>query len=176
MKQATSIVLTLLFCASAFFAALDRTSPSSATGYKTVAAATIPQFMTPQGGTDPIALPMLPKDLLLDLAKEQNLLLTDNSPSVTDPLVDSLKNRISYLEGQQPVVKVKWKKGPAPPPVIRDTVEVPKYYLATQVGNKEGPSGECIQVYEVHQVDEICSGTTISSADGTTEYHIDVGD
>lgn len=155
--------------------AVTVSDPSPGTGYKTMSTATMPAIVyNTSADTCPITLP---QDLLLDLAKKQD----SSTPEVTTGnadalLVDSLRQRINDLEQAKSVTKVKWKRGSAPPPVIRDTVEVPKYYLATQVGNKEGPSGECIRVYEVHEVDEICSGTTISSADGTTEYHIDVGD
>ena len=56
-----------------------------------------------------------------------------------------------------------------------DTIQVPVYYLATQVGNKEGPTGECIPIYEVRKVDEICPETTNSSVNLSNESDNDVG-
>ena len=111
------------------------------------------------------ANPVLPQDLLLDLAKKQSV-----QDTVFITKTDTIKEQVT---------KVKWKKVAVPSPVIDvtvtsqcriDTVEKPVYYLATQSGNKEGPDGSCISVYEVHRVDEICPEIANSSID------VDVGD
>ena len=115
---------------------------------------------------------MLPQDLSLDLAKKGLSASEQTTEDANVATIDSLNRRISELERTRQVTKVKWKKAPAPPPVAPDTIRVPVYYLATQVGNKESPTGECISIYEVHKVDEICTGTTISSEGDINEYHV----
>ena len=150
---------------SGIMMAITASDPSPGTGYKTMVAATMPQVYTP---SIPLAvsdtgLLDIPEDLVRDLAKHKGVLDT-----VYITKTDTIKEQVT---------KVKWRQAPAPAPVVeRDTIQVPVYYLATQVGNKEGPTGECISVYEVHKVDEICPETTISSAEGTNEYHIKASD
>lgn len=172
MNKQMSILCSIAFMISGIMMAVTASDPSPGTGYKSMSAATMSRLPVMDGGT--IQFPTLPQDLLLDLAKKQGLDTTKETIVVVDTaMVDSLKQRIYNLEQTRQVTKVKWRKAPAPKPIIeRDTIQVPVYYLATQVGNKEGPTGECISVYEVHKVDEICSGTTISSAEGMNEYHI----
>lgn len=133
--------------------AITASDPSPGTGYKTMAAGTMPVQLFPSVDTNTI---QLPQDLLLDLAKKG----VRDTVFITN--TDTIKEQVT---------KVKWRKAPAPKPiVVRDTIRETHYYLATQVGNKEGPTGECIPIYEVHKVDEICPGITNSSVD------TDVGD
>jgi len=177
MRKALSILCSFAFMLSGVMMAITASDPSPGTGYKTMSAATVSRQVLsfPPTDTNTIALP---QDLLLDLAKKQGLNITAQTTVCVDSaIVDSLKQRIVDLEQTRQVTKVKWRRAPAPAPIVkRDTVHVPVYYLATQVGNKEGPTGECISVYEVHKVDEICSETTISSAGDTIEYHIKASD
>lgn len=122
------------------------------TGYKTIAASTITQIPNatfPITAMDTCVID-IPEDLVRDLAKRKNVLDT-----VYITKTDTIKEQVT---------KVKWQKAPAPKPiVVRDTIREAHYYLATQVGNKEGPTGECISVYEVHEVDKICPENTNSS-------------
>lgn len=173
MNKQMSILCSIAFMVSGIMMAVTASDPSPGTGYKSISAATVLQ-LHPSMDAGTIEFPTLPQDLLLDLAKKQGLDATKETVVVVDTaVVDSLKQRIVDLEQTRQVTKVKWRRAPAPSPIIeRDTIQVPVYYLATQVGNKEGPTGECISVYEVHKVDEICSGTTISSAEGMNEYHV----
>lgn len=92
----------------------------------------------------------LPKDLSLDLAKK------NASDTVYITKTDTVTKQVT---------KVKWRKVSVPTPVVqRDTVQVPVYYLATQVRDKDGPTDECIQVYEVRKTDEICPDTSTRRA------------
>lgn len=178
MKKALTILCSFAFALSGVMMAITASDPSPGPSYKAISAATLPRpvMSFPSADTGTIALP---QDLLLDLAKKQGLNVTaeKTTAGVDSAIVDSLKQRIVDLEQKGQVTKVKWRRAPAPAPIVkRDTIQVPVYYLATQVGNKEGPTGECISVYEVHKVDEICPGTTISSVEGTSEYHVKGGD
>ena len=112
------------------------TANSSQTGYKTMAAATSTFTQTIPKLSD------LSEDLVRDLAKQKGV-----QDTVYITKTDTIKEQVT---------KVKWRKAPVPAPIAPDTIQVPVYYLVTQVGNKEGPTGECISVYEVHKVDEIC--------------------
>lgn len=73
------------------------------------------------------------------------------------------------------VTKTKWKKAPEPDPIViqmpADTVyvPVPVYYLATQVGNKESPTGYSGTIYEVHEVSSFDSEITNSSVCNHTQ-------
>lgn len=129
--------------------------------YKTMAAATID-----------LSQMQIPRDLLLDASRNTNVKeLTPTVEVQFDSIkVDSLNKRVKELELKSSVVKTKWLKAPAPKPIVKithDTIfkEVPVYYLATQVGNKEGPTEKCVSVYEVHKVDEICPEKPIPSPD-----------
>lgn len=137
-----------------------------------MSAATIPSYMPTfpviQAEADTLNIS---EDLLRDLAKRKGVLDT-----VFVTKTDTIKEQVT---------KVKWKKVPVPSPVIEvnvessrtDTIQVPVYYLATQVGNKEGPTGECMSVYEVHKVDEICPPETAnSSTEPVTQLDDDVGE
>jgi hypothetical protein len=153
---------------SGIMMAITASDSSSSDSYKTITAATLPE------------LPVLPsiqkaaeldlsEDLVRDLAKQKGVLDT-----VYVTKTDTIKEQVT---------KVKVKKVPVPSNVIevnvtarRDTIQVPVYYLATQVGNKEGPTGECISVYEVHKVDEICPEISNSSVESVIEQDNDVGE
>lgn len=168
MKAFTTVISCLLF---AIFGSIiaDMSKEQRVNSYNTLNAATLPSWST---SAEMPALPQLLSQKFEDKAVSEPELTSDFTESV---LIDSLYKRTIALENEKQVVKVKWRKVPVPGPVVRDTVLVPTYYLATRVGNKEGPTGECVSVYEVHKVDEICSGIT-NSSDGTIEYHVDVGE
>ena len=146
--------------------AVTASDSSPGIGYKTMNAATLPNTVITFPSAD-VSNVVLPQDLSLDLAKKKGLnASTDKTTVGVDSVtIDSLKKRIAYLEQKRQVTKVKWRKAPVPKPIVKDTIRVPIYYLATQVGNKEGPTGKYISVYEVHKVDKICTETTISSTD-----------
>lgn len=159
MKRFTTILCSIAFLISGAFLALRNIDIGYDKSYNTISAATLPQYQTPQFGNSGVVLPL---DLLLDQAKKNVSTNSDvTSDDVNLMIQDSLKNRIKYLESKKQVTKVKWRTAPAPPPIVKETiihdtvrsvVHVPVYYLATQ---KTEP-GDCIQVYEVKQVDEIC--------------------
>lgn len=155
MRKVTSILCSIAFMISGIMMAITASDPSPGTGYKTLAAATLPHQMS---DTDRM---IIPQDLLRDFAKKNEVLDT-----VYITKTDTIKEQVT---------KVKWRKAPVPKPIVeRDTIQVPVYYLATQVGNKEGPKGECISVYEVHKVDEICPEITNSSVELINESDSDV--
>lgn len=138
MKRFTTIICCLAFMIAGVAMAIHRSDPSNNPyGYKTMSAATLPQVRP-----ELLNGMQLPLDLRLDQAKRN---------SAPDTVFITKTDTIT-----KQVTKVKWKKVPVPSPVIRDTLYVPRYYLATQVGNKEGPMDNCIQVYELQKVDEIC--------------------
>jgi hypothetical protein len=123
--------------------AMTASVSSDDNSYKTLSAATIPEYKVPNipytnGAFD------LPDDLVRDLAIKKGFLDT-TSVTTVDPVVKT-------------VTKVKWKMAPRPDPVIiRDTLIENHYYLATQIGNKEDQNGDCIPVYEIRKVNEICA-------------------
>jgi len=171
MKAFTTVISCLLF---AIFGSIiaDMSKEQRVNSYNTLNAATLPNWNTNTTGNAVPALPQLLSQKFEDNAVSKPELTSDFTENV---LIDSLYKRTIALENEKQVTKVKWRKVPVPGPIVRDTVLVPTYYLATRVGNKESPTGECISVYEVHKVDEICSGIT-NSSDGTIEYHVDVGE
>lgn len=138
--------------------AITATDPSPGTSYKEMAAATMPQVYLP--ALEVHGTPDLPLDVLKDLAKQKGVLDTVYITK-TDTVIEQ-------------VTKVKWRKAPAPKPVVvRDTIRETHYYLAKQVGNKEGPTGNCITVYEVNEVDEICPENPNSSVELTNTPNSD---
>lgn len=146
--------------------ALTAGDPSpGTTGYKTIAASTVTQVPIrnfPLMAMDTCVID-IPEDLVRDLAKRKGVLDT-----VLVTKTDTIKEQVT---------KVKWRKAPVPTPVIvRDTIREAHYYLATQVDNKEGPTGNCISVYEVHEVDKICPETINSSVELMNESDCDVGE
>lgn len=158
MRKITSIICSLAFLMSGVMMALTTSDPSPGTGYKTIAASTMTQIQPavfPIAAMDTCVID-IPEDLVRDLAKRKGVLDTV-CVTKTDTIVEQ-------------VTKVKWLKAPAPKPiVVRDTIREAHYYLATQVGNKEGPTDKCISVYEVHEIDKICPETTNSSVEPMNE-------
>lgn len=127
---------------------MQNTDPSFSTNYKTMNAATLPTVPV----VDINSL-QIPTDLALDRQKKRNV----DTVYITN--TDTANTRV--------VTKVKWRQAPVPDPiVVRDTIREAHYYLATQVGNKEGPTGECVPIYEVHKVGEVCS----ENSDPSTIY------
>jgi hypothetical protein len=176
MRRLTSILCSFAFLLSGVLIALVANDLSPGNGYKQATAATLPEIVVYPQTMD---VASLPKDLLLDLAKQQGLNISEEQTTsdVDSAMIDSLQQRIQILEQRKPVTMVKWKKVPVPKPIVkRDTIREAHYYLATQVGTKEGPTGECIPIYEVHKVDEICPETNNSSMTHTPQYDNDVGD
>jgi hypothetical protein len=144
--------------------AITTSDPKPVVRYNTMAAATLPQFNIPTiAATQDTGKIDLSEDLIRELAREKGVLDT-----VCITKTDTIKEQVT---------KVKWKRAPAPDPiVIRDTIRETYYYLATQTGMKEGPGGECIPIYEVHKVDEICPETNNSSVKLSNELDNDVGE
>lgn len=164
MNKIVTIITALAFAFSGAMLALTGTDPSPGTGYKTVAATTVqmPPLKFPSISLDTNTVDV-PEDLVRDLAKKKGVLDT-----VYITKTDTIKEQVT---------KVKWRKAPAPKPiVVRDTIREAHYYLATQVGNKEGPTDQCISIYEVHKVDEICPEITNSSVQPVNELDINVGE
>ena len=141
-------------------------STSYNTGYNTVAAATRPTdvYTYPVKTANPVLYDTkldIPDDLLRDIASQKGFVDTVYVTN-TDTIIKQ-------------VTKVKWRQAPVPDPIVQtDTIQVPVYYLAPQVGNKEGPTEQCISVYEVHKVDEICPEPTNASMEPVNE--LDIGD
>lgn len=173
MKKAMTILCSMAFLVSGIMMAITASDPSPqvnyTTGYKTMAAATLPVYEFPKIATDTNKLDV-PEDLLLDLVKRKGLIDTVYVTK-TDTIVKQ-------------VAKVKRRKVSAPKSTIEinvtaksriDTVQVPVYYLATQIGNKEGPDG-CIPVYEVRKVNELCPEKIQSSATHTPQCDTDTGE
>lgn len=159
MRKFTTILCCLAFGLFGVGLAISGLDPPNLSHAQSAAAMTpsIYQYDTSYPTTTIIDSSSLPLDLQLDQAKKA---LTDadiTTANVDSAIVDSLEQVITELKQKKQVTKVKWRTGPAPPPIVqKDTIRVPVYYLATQVGTKEEPTGNCISVYEVHQVDEIC--------------------
>lgn len=169
MKPIVSLLCSFAFLICGGLAAITVSDPTpDINTYRTIQASTIQDYK----------FPVLPKvntldlseDLVRDLAKQKGVLDT-----VFLTKTDTIKEQVT---------KVRVKKVPVPSNVMeitvnkergRDTIQVPVYYLATQVGNKEGPTG-CIPIYEVRKVDEICPDKLNSSVDDTTECHVEASD
>lgn len=169
MRKAMTILCSIAFMISGIMMAITASDSSSSTGYKTMTAATLPQIYTIPSIVKDTGTIDLSEDLVRDLAKRKGVLDT-----VYITKTDTVKEQVT---------KVKVKKVPVPSNVMEinviartDTILVPVYYLATQVGMKEGPTGDCISIYEVHKVDEICTDSTNSSVMHATERDVDVGE
>ena len=155
---------------SGIMMAISASDPSPGTGYKTMAAATVPVFETPKFEVPTLnsavykdGIVDLPEDLLRYLAEKKGVLDT-----VYVTKTDTIKEQVT---------KVKWKKVPVPNPMVeRDTIREAHYYIATQVGTKEEPTGECVSIYEFREVDTICPETLNSSVKRTPQCDNDVGD
>ena len=166
MKPLASVLCSIIFLMSGIMMALTAGDPSPGnTGYKTIAASTItrvPNITFPVTVTDTCVIDIT-EDLVRDLAKRKNVLDT-----VYITKTDTIKEQVT---------KVKWRKATAPKPIImRDTIREAHYYLATQVGMKEGPTGDCISVYEVHEVDKICPENINSSVKPMNELDNSTGE
>lgn len=184
MKRFTTILCSTLFAIFGIGLALSGLDSIKISKAQLANAGNVTQYTLPRDTNMPNenTFPVfdcqnLPLDLQLgqDNASKDTSNVTKND--VSSGVIDSLENRIKILERRKQVTKVKWKTAPAPPPVVKekimkvqDTIVVPVYYLATQVGNKERPTGKCISVYEVHQVDEICPEDTNSSTKHVKEH------
>ena len=160
MRKVTTILCSIAFMISGIMMAITASDPSPGNNYKTVAAATpkmyIPTFPELKADTGTIDLS---DDLVRDIAKKKGVLDT-----VYITKTDTIKEQVT---------KVKWRKASAPTPVVkRDTIQVPVYYLATQVETKEDSTGQCIPVYELRKVDELCTGTKTSSVEDVNEHHV----
>lgn len=162
MRKVTTILCSIAFMISGIMMAISASDPSSSSGYKSLSAATMPN----------IGLAYNTGSMGLSESLEKDVAKNGVRDTVYITKTDTIKEQVT---------KVKVKKVPVPSNIMEinvtsshrtDTVQVPVYYLATQVGNKEGPTGECISIYEVHKVDEICTGTTNSYVEDTNEYHI----
>jgi hypothetical protein len=165
MRKVTTIICSIAFMISGIMMAITASDPSPGTNYKTISAATPSQPLyipytiqkTDTGTLD------LSEDLVRDLAKKKGLLDT-----VYITKTDTVKEEVT---------KVKWRKAPVPAPiVVRDTIREAHYYLATQVGMKDGPKDQCIPIYEVHKVDELCPEIINSSGELMNESDNDVGE
>lgn len=173
MKRIVTTLWVLAFLISGVLVASIPHSSSSTDSFKMANAGT----MVAAPVVNPNSF-VLPHDLLLDLAKKQG----SNGKEVTalaidSATMDSLKQRIAYLEQKEQVTKVKRRKVPVPKPIVlRDTIREAHYYLATQVGNKEGPTGECIAIYEVHKIDSLCPEITNSYMERVIKHDGSAGD
>lgn len=155
MRKFTTILCSIAFAVFGVGLAISGLDPPNLSHAQLANASTLP-IVVPQN-TAIVDYSALPLDLRLgqeNKANDEAEITVEVKDSV---VIDSLQKRIIQLESKPQVTKIKWRTGPAPPPIVqKDTIRVPVYYLATQVGIKEEPTGECISVYEVHKVDEIC--------------------
>lgn len=168
MNKIVSLMCSFAFALSGVMMAIIASDPSPGINSKAVQASVLPTYNFPVVGSTTPKLD-LSEDLVRDLAKNKGLLDT-----VYITKTDTVRTKIT---------KIKVKKVPVPSNVIevnvparRDTILVPVYYLARQVGNKEGPTGDCISVYEVHKVDEICPEISNSSVEHVNERDNVAGD
>jgi len=158
MRKLTTVFCTTAFLLSGMYLGMLDTDVENSS-YKTIHASTMTQprfeYEFPKFQRDTATLD-LSEDLLRDLAKRKGVLDT-----VYVTKTDTIKEQVT---------KVKWRKAPAASSVMEinvtsshrtDTIQVPVYYLATQVGNKEGPNNECIPVYEVRKVSELCPDSSV---------------
>ena len=166
MRKITTILCSIAFMVSGIMMAITASDQSPGTSYKTIAAATVPQIY---GSSIPMELSKdtgmldIPEEFVRNLAKQKGVLDT-----VYITKTDTIKEQVT---------KVKWRRNPVPTTVVmRDTIREAHYYLATQVDKKEGSTGECISVYEVHEIDKICPENNNSSIKLMNELDGDVGE
>ncbi len=141
-----------------------------------VSAGTILKLEMPNNIQDPILQGTISRGFSLNSEEKA---LEDDSITISSSnslLVDSLKQRINYLEKKKQVTMVKYPKNTSPPMAKTDTIYVPVYYMATKTGMKEGPDGSCISVYEVHEVDKVCPEINNSSAELSNESDNNMGE
>lgn len=169
MKRLATILYCLSFAIFGIGLALTDSEFPDFGKTQSVNAGTIMKIEMPKNIKDPLLADVVPHSLVTNV--EEKALEGDSVTisSSNSSLVDSLKQRISYLEKKKQVTMVKWRKSKSPPEVRTDTVSVPVYYLATKTGMKEGPDGKCVSVYEVHKVDEICPENDNSSVELSIE-------
>lgn len=183
MKRFTTILCSIAFAVFGIGLAMYGIRTPNLDHTQTVAAGTI--GLEKYAPLTTIQYSQLPQDLRLDLAKNAPTAEAITTEAVDTAMVDSLTKRIAQLEQQKQVTTVKWKRGPAPPPVVKtkvierhttDTIQVPVYYLATQVDKKEGSTGQCVPIYEVRKVDELCPQIINSSDSYVNEHSSNAGD
>lgn len=152
MRKALSILCCISFAIAGGFMAITANDLSPGK-HQAINAATRNVYL-PSVPIDTFGVLNLSEDLVRDFAKKKG---------VADTVYITKTDTIT-----QQVTKVKWRKVPATTPVMEinvnariDTVRVPVYYLATQVGNKEGPNNECVPIYEVRKVDELCPNSSV---------------
>ena len=186
MKRFTSILCSTLFAIFGIGLAISTLDSATFSNAQTISAGTIqslPDFDIP-AQTAVVDYSSMPLDLQLDQAKKASVDVGITTAETESAKIDSLNKVIAKLEQTKQVTKVKWRTGPAPPPIVKtrvvektitDTVRVPVYYLAT-VEKKEDSTGQCIPVYEVRKVNEICPEITNSSSGYVNERASGVGD
>lgn len=167
MKQFTTIVCSMFFAVFGLGLALS--------GFKTqdimptMALNAAPMLQNPVATMPRLPMPFDSVSQAVDKTDTVKITIHDTimAPPVTiySNIQPKVKRRVA------PVPDVIANKAPT------DTVfvSVPVYYLATQVGNKEGPKDKCISVYELQKVDEICPEITNSSTKHVNE-HVGAGD
>lgn len=181
MKRFTTILCGIAFAIFGIGLGLYGLKDMSFSHAQTAAAS---EMMSKYQPLTQINYSQLPTDLQMDLKKNAPTAEALTTNAVNSEVVDSLNNVIAKLEKKEPVTKVRWMRGPAPPPIVKtkvvelhttDTVHVPVYYLATRV-DKEGSTGQCTPVYEVRKVDEICPQIMNSSDDYVNEHDSNAND
>lgn len=172
MKKFTTILCSIAFAVFGIGLAIFGVDSKTISHAQLANAGTVTRYEIPKSNIIPVFNSQdLPLDIRLGQVDDAS---TDVklTKSVDSSKIDSLQKRIKVLERRKQVTKVKWRTAPAPPPVVKekvlkvtDTIRVPVYYMATQIGNKEGPTDtkQCLPVYEMKQVGEICTDNTNSS-------------
>lgn len=152
MKDITVLLCCAIFLVAGGYLARYTTEKEviKTQSYKAIQASTLPTYQFPPITRNQKSSEIdLSEDLVRDLAKKKGVLDT-----VYITKTDTIKEQVT---------KVKWRKAAVASPVMEinvtksrtDTIQVPVYYLATQIGNKEGPNNESIPIYELRKVDEI---------------------
>ena len=138
MKKITTILCSICFmiCGIAISGTYTNSPPNLFPGNQTAYAqqqSFIPQMVK-------FDVSQLPLDLQLGQVEEK----VPDTVYITK--TDTIKEQVT---------KVKWRQAPAPDPIIKvDTIQVPVYYLATQVGIKEEPTDtNQVILYEVHKIE-----------------------
>lgn len=170
MKTFATVFCCVCFALGGIGLALNKSDPNIAQNQ--VYAATGPRYVVPQvpimtRDTCPLDIPETPVRGFAEKERASDTVYIHRTDTVI-----------------KQVPKVKVKKVPVPSNVIEvdvparkvDTIQVPVYYLATQVGTKEGSKDQCIPIYEVHKVDELCPEIINSSVESSNESNGDVGE
>lgn len=112
MKKVVSILLFICFVVVGKLLADATMVPRYHNGYKTAAAATVQNYQMVVPGT--FTMPT-PQDLSLGLENKDGSISTETTTVVDNSeLVDSLKERIAYLEKKEQVTKVVRIRDPMP--------------------------------------------------------------